>query len=59
MNPNSADRPLLVNDVGVPASPPETRDPFAALDDLMAVIDALCPQWPLRNTVAGPGSFRL
>lgn len=26
------------------------RDPYAALDDLMCVIEALCPVWPPRPT---------
>jgi hypothetical protein len=59
MTPNNSDQPLLASDAGVPASPPDTRDPFAALDDLMAVVDALCPRWPTRRTATGPGSFRL
>jgi hypothetical protein len=25
-----------------------SRDPFEALDDLMTVIEALCPVWPYR-----------
>lgn len=59
MTPSSSDRPLLASDAGVVTPPTDTRDPFTALDDLMAVIDALCPQWPARSTAAGPGSFRL
>jgi hypothetical protein len=59
MTPNSSDRALLASDAGVVTSPPDTRDPFAALDDLMAVIDALCPHWPARSAVAGPGLFKL
>lgn len=31
-----------------PASPP--RDPYEALDDLMVVVEALCPAWPARAT---------
>jgi hypothetical protein len=27
---------------------PAIDDPFAALDDLMCVIEALCPTWPQR-----------
>lgn len=26
------------------------RDPYDALDDLMAVVEALCPRWPPRDT---------
>jgi hypothetical protein len=59
MTPNSVPPPLLSRDAGVVASPPDSRDPFAALDDLMLVIEALCPRWPPRHTVIGRGSFRL
>jgi hypothetical protein len=31
----------------VPAA--SSRDPFDALDDLMTVIEALCPVWPNRE----------
>jgi hypothetical protein len=33
-------------EAAAPTHPPE--DPFAALDDLMCVIEALCPVWPQR-----------
>lgn len=35
------------------------RDPFEALDDLMAVVEALCPVWPERPTFAESGPFLL
>jgi hypothetical protein len=54
-----ADRPRLALDPEVATAPPESRDPFEALDELMAVIDALCPRWPDRDPVTGPGSFKL
>lgn len=28
-------------------------DPFRALDDLMIVIEALCPEWPAREPFTG------
>ena len=59
MTPNSSDRSLLASDAGVVTPPAEARDPFAVLDDLMLVIEALCPRWPARSTFAGSGSFRL
>lgn len=34
-------------------------DPFETLDDLMWVIEALCPAWPPRPTFAGAGPFIL
>jgi hypothetical protein len=32
---------------------PERRegDPYRALDDLMAVVEALCPVWPSRDRI--------
>lgn len=39
--------PLAANGGAAP-SPPSRRDPFAAMDDLMAVMEALCPSWPPR-----------
>lgn len=29
------------------------RDPFEILDNLMAVIEGLCPQWPPRGVFVG------
>ena len=55
----SSDLPLLAGEAGVVNAPLVMRDPFAALDDLMAVIDGLCPSWPARRRDIGPGSFRL
>ena len=38
---------LIVGDV--PETPPTCPvDPFQALDDLMVVLEALCPRWPAR-----------
>jgi hypothetical protein len=34
-------------------------DAFAALDDLMCVVEALCPVWPERPISANPGIYRL
>ena len=33
-------------------------DPYQALDELMAAVEALCPQWPRRDSV-GVGSKML
>jgi hypothetical protein len=36
-----------------PVPPPLVRDdPYAAFDDLMCVMEALCPVWPQRPTTA-------
>lgn len=34
-----------------------SRDPFEALDDLMTVIEALCPVWPNRAIFSSTGRF--
>jgi hypothetical protein len=33
------------------------RDPFEALDDLMTVIEALCPVWPNREIFSSADRF--
>ncbi len=43
---------------GVTATVPDQRDPYQALDDLMVVIEALCPTWPSRPAM-GTGQFKL
>jgi len=35
------------------------REPFAALDDLMVVVEALCPQWPARASFGPMPLLRL
>src|SRR5690606_5357006 len=41
----------LIEDGGLPAGRDVSeRDPFEQLDDLMCVIEALCPTWPARPT---------
>jgi hypothetical protein len=50
--------PLLAGDGGVSIEQPDARDPFEVLDDLMAVVELLCPTWPARE-VGMRGRFRL
>ena len=33
------------------------REPYEALDDLMNVIEALCPTWPSRRMFSVTGQF--
>lgn len=49
----------LAADGGVSASPESTRDPYAVLDDLMVVVEALCPAWPERPTFRETDRFLL
>lgn len=42
------DAPLAA-DGGLTRPAIRVEDPFRALDDLMAVVEALCPTWPQRG----------
>jgi hypothetical protein len=50
---------LLVAEGGAPASSTQQIEPFAALDDLMTVVEALCPKWPPREDVGPMPDMRL
>ena len=43
--------------LGVPVAPDE--DPYRTLDDLMVVIEALCPEWPERGAFVDSGKMLL
>ena len=45
----------LVAEGGVPVPADRPEDPYRALDDLMAVVEALCPQWPQRDVFKNEG----
>jgi hypothetical protein len=46
----ASDQPFAADGgVSVPA---QVDDPFRALDDLMAVVETLCPTWPARPVFA-------
>ncbi len=49
MNSSTApvDAPFAAS-AGVQSPVPLEGDPYAALDDLMVVVEALCPEWPER-----------
>lgn len=60
--PNGSDRnsgPVLVREAGAPYAPERREDPFLALFELMEVVEALCPEWPVRKPDAKPGIFLL
>jgi hypothetical protein len=44
---------------GVTLPPSTAGDPLAALDDLMVVVEGLCPRWPARGTFKEHSLFRL
>lgn len=50
--------PVLVGEGGVPYAPGH-EDPFVALFELMEVVEALCPEWPVREPDTRPGTFLL
>ena len=55
-----ASRPsLIVANGGVRSVVDPPADGFAALDDLMAVIEALCPTWPQRDNFGSMPEMRL
>jgi len=59
---NSSKQPIeppLVRDGGIARPPCGTRDPYEALDDLMAVVEVLCPVWPERRTFAESTDYRI
>lgn len=52
-------RDLLVADGGIRVPVQPMRDPFEALDDLMVVVEALCPTWPSRESFGAMPDLRL
>ncbi len=56
--PNSADAPFVAEG-GITITPEATPDPFAALDELMVVVEALCPEWPQRGLFVDGGRMLL
>lgn len=58
-NPPHGAGPLLVADGGVDTAPVSNRDPYEVLDDLMVVVEALCPRWPPRETFKADGIWLL
>ncbi len=61
VEPRGADpsTPHLAADGGVIEASQDGREPYAALDDLMVVVEALCPQWPARATFGPMPDMRL
>jgi hypothetical protein len=54
----STDQPLIA-DGGITVPIPPLVDPYKALDELMVVVEALCPVWPQRETFEGHGPMLL
>jgi hypothetical protein len=53
-----ADQPPTLKG-GIASSPICAREPYEALDDLMVVIEQLCPRWPRRGTFKADGLWLL
>jgi len=53
------DRHPLAAEAGITAGLPYVDDPFARLDELMVVIEALCPTWPRREPFTTSGEWRI
>lgn len=64
-SPNSTDddptprHTVLVAEGGIVIPRDAVEDPFAALDDLMVVVEALCPRWPARKGFGPMPDLRL
>ena len=43
----------------VPVRPTSLRDAFEILDDLMSVVEVLCPIWPQRVIFSDTVDFRI
>jgi hypothetical protein len=54
----NAEQPVAA-DGGIRTSPVSEREPYEALDDLMVVVEALCPRWPSRGTFKADGLWLL
>ncbi len=54
----SVEQPIA-DDGGIQAPPGTPADPFQALDDLMAAVEALSPTWPQRETFVDMGRMLL
>jgi hypothetical protein len=59
MNPPADTEHPLVGKEVVSSRVTSSRDPFEALDDLMTVIEVLCPRWPARSTFSSASKFLL
>jgi hypothetical protein len=51
--------PPLAAEGGLEAPARHKEDPYRALDDLMAAVEALCPVWPRREPFVDGGRMLL
>jgi hypothetical protein len=50
---------VLAREAGVAFRPPPALDPIAEWMDLMEVVQALCPAWPVRTQPMRGNNWRL
>jgi hypothetical protein len=55
----TSDNQPLLGEGGLSKPVPAAADPFMALDDLMQVVEALCPKWPEREPFREGTSWKL
>jgi hypothetical protein len=55
---NSTDQPFA-SDGGITPPIVSEEDPYRRLDDLMVVVEALCPSWPERGIFVESGAMLL
>jgi hypothetical protein len=56
--PKLTDAPFAA-DGGIREPVPASNDPYRKLDELMVVLEALCPVWPQRPVFDDKGQFLL
>lgn len=54
----SVDQPFA-NEGGMDLPADPVQDPYQTFDDLMAVVEALCPDWPTRELFPNSGRMLL
>ena len=54
-----SDEPHFAAGAGIDVAVRVEEDPYRTLDDLMAVVEALCPVWPSRAGFSGGGRMLL
>jgi hypothetical protein len=59
VSPNEQKPYSLASEGGISESPADSRGSFEVLDDLMQVIESLCPTYPQRDTFPDGAIFKL
>lgn len=59
MNTSESDPYPFAAGGGLDTPPMDSEDPYERLDDLMSIIEALCPTWSHREPFAAEGLWRM